>query len=279
MLVQIEQQLDSLSRTERKVGAWVLAHPRDAAAATLREVAEATGASEPTVIRFCRSIGLRGFRELALRLTEALSRPDSYLHAAITEDDAAIEAATKVLDASIQALLDVRNELAGMPLEPAVAALSGARQIVFAGLGASGHVAADAEHKFFRLGIPCSALGDAPALSQFASIAAPGDALVLVSHTGNWPELVASARLARQRGATVVALTNPDSALAGVVDLLLPCRVVEDTNVYTPMSSRLAQLALLDALQIGLALAIGEPAVTRLRDTKRALALIKAKPA
>ncbi|MEE4161864.1 MAG: MurR/RpiR family transcriptional regulator, partial [Woeseiaceae bacterium] len=71
----------------------------------------------------------------------------------------------------------------------------------------------------------------------------------------------------------------PDSPLAADVDVLLPCRVIEDTSVYTPMSSRLAQLALLDALQIGLALAIGENAVTRLRDAKRALAEVKAKPA
>lgn len=279
MLVQIEQQLDSLSRTERKVGEWMLAHPRAAATATLREVAQATGASEPTIIRFCRSIGLRGFRDLGLRLTEALSRPESYLHAAITEHDAATEAATKVLDSSIQALLDVRNELAGMPLDPAVAALAGARQIVFAGLGASGLVAGDAHHKFFRLGVPCSSLADAPALAQFAAIAGPGDVLVLLSHTGNWPDLVAAARLARRQGATIVALTNPDSPLAADVDVLLPCRVTEDTSVYTPMSSRLAQLALLDALQIGLALAIGEHAVTRLRDAKRALAHVKAKPA
>ena len=276
MLGQIEQKLGTLSRTEHKVAEWILRHPRQAAGATLREVADATGASEPTIVRFCRHVGLGGFRELTLKLTEALSRPASYVHAGVTADDSLGDAVTKVLDSSIQALLDVRSELGSMPLADAVQRLAGARQIAFAGLGASGHVANDARHKFFRLGIPTSVFSDAPSLIQFAAITEPGDVLVLASHTGSWPELGEAAALARGNGATVIAITDPDAALAAAVDILIPCRVMEDTSVYTPMSSRLAQLALFDALQTAVALALGAGAVDRLRDAKRALAGIKA---
>ena len=276
MLGQIEQKLSSLSRTEQKVADWVLRHPRQAAGATLREVAEATGASEPTVVRFCRHVGLSGFRELTLKLTEALSRPASYVHAGVTADDSLNDAVAKVLDSSIQALLDVRNELGSMPLDRAVAVIAAARQLVFAGLGASGHVASDARHKFFRLGIPSSAFTDAPGLIQFAAIAEPGDVLVIASHTGAWPEVVEAAALAHGHGATVLAITDPDSPLAADVDVLIPCRVIEDTSIYTPMSSRLAQLALFDALQTAVALKLGTGAVERLRGAKQALANIKA---
>ena len=73
MLGQINHSLKRLSRAEKRVAEWVLAHPREVAEATVADVARAAGTSQPTVIRFCRSIGLRGFRDLALRLTEALS--------------------------------------------------------------------------------------------------------------------------------------------------------------------------------------------------------------
>ena len=272
MLLRIEEALPSLPRAERRVGKWILAHPRRAANSNLRGVARAARVSEPTVVRFSRRLGLAGFRELTLRLTEALSRPGSYLHSRVSPDDSVADAATKVLDASIQSLHELRGELSALPLSAAVDALEGARQIVFAGLGASGHVARDACHKFFRLGIPCSTYTDAPSLLQYAAIADAGDVLLLTSHTGRWPELTEAAVLARRGGATVLALTRSQSPLADAADLFLPCHISEDTSVFTPMSSRLAQLALLDALQVALALALGPAGVSRLRRAKAALA-------
>ena len=86
MLAQIEAQLPAFSRAERSVARWVLAHPRQAARATLAEISGACGTSEPTVIRFCRRLGLSGFRELTLGLTEALSQPASLVHRAVSAD-------------------------------------------------------------------------------------------------------------------------------------------------------------------------------------------------
>lgn len=246
-------------------------HPREATRITLARLAAECQTSEPTVIRFCRHVGLRGFRELAIRLTEALSKPVAYVHRDVAPDDSTSDAVTKVLDASIQSLMEMRSQLSSMPIDEAVRAMKSAKQIAFAGLGASGHVARDASHKFFRLGIPCASLRDTTMIIQFAAIAQPGDVMVLLSHTGRWPEFTRAAELARQRGATVIALTNPQSKIAEVADLLFPCRLIEDTSVYTPMSSRLAQLALLDAIMVALALALGDVASDNLRRSKNAL--------
>jgi RpiR family transcriptional regulator, carbohydrate utilization regulator len=273
MLSRIEQLLPKLSKAEQRVAEWVLAHPRQAAGATLAVVAEAAGASEPSVIRFCRRIGLKGFRELTLRLTEALSRPASYIHRDVDASDAVPDAVNKVLDASIQALLDARALLAIMPLEAAIAAMQDARQLVFAGLGASGHVAADACHKFFRLGLPCSVLNDGPSITQFAAIATTGDVLLLISANGAWQETALAAESAKKRGATVIALTDPLSRLAAAASLVLPAERIEDTSVYTPMSSRLTHLAVLDALLVSLALSMGEQASGNLRASKDAISV------
>jgi RpiR family carbohydrate utilization transcriptional regulator len=271
MLSRIEQQATSLSRAERRVADWILAHPRQAADATLAEVAQACGASEPTVIRFCRSVGLNGFRELTIRLTEALSRPVSYVHRDVSADDASADAVTKVLDAAISSLMDMRAQLLAYPIDDAAAALCRAGQITFIGLGASGHVATDACHKFFRLGTPCNAHTDTPSILQAAAIAGPDDVLIVVSHLGGWAELDRAAAAARDNGATVIALTNPSSRLARIANLVFGWDPHEDTSVYTPMSSRLAQLALLDALYVAFALSLGEVAAEKLRRSKDAL--------
>jgi RpiR family carbohydrate utilization transcriptional regulator len=271
MLNRIEQQIPDLSPAEQRVARWLLEHPKQAANATLAEVSAQCGASEPTIIRFCRHVGLSGFRELALRLTEALSRPVDYVHRAVSEDDTASDAMTKVMDTSIQSLIELRSQMSSMPTDAAVAAMRSARQLAFAGLGASGHVASDACHKFFRLGIPCSTLTNTPKILQFAAIAQLGDILVITSHTGRWPALSRAASLAREAGAVVIALTDPTSTLANEADIVFACNAIEDTSVYTPMSSRLAQLALFDALHVSLALSLGDAAVDMLRNSKIAL--------
>lgn len=271
MLATITDALPSLSPSERRVGQWILKHPKEAASTTLARLATECQTSEPTVVRFCRHVGLGGFRELTIRLTEALSNPATYAHRDVSPDDSTSDAVIKVMDASIQSLIEMRSQLSSMPVDAAVGAMRTARQIAFAGLGASGHVATDACHKFFRLGIPCTSLTDTTMILQFAAIAEANDVLVLLSHTGRWQDFARAARLASQRGATVIALTNPDSEVAAEAELLFPCPVIEDTSVYTPMSSRLAQLALLDAIHVALALAQGESASDNLRRSKDAL--------
>ena len=271
MLSEIERQSDSFSRAEERVAQWILRHPKQAAGATLAEVALNCGTSEPTVIRFCRRVGTSGFREFSRRLTETLSQPASNIHHDLAADDSASDAVSKVLDASIRSLLEIRNQLSSMPVDAAVAAMARARQIIFAGLGASGHVASDARHKFFRLGLPCIDVIDTPTILQQSAIAEPRDVFVFTSQTGQFAEITEAARMARENGAIVIGLTDPTSMLAQEVEILFPCSAQPNANVYTPTSSRLAHLALLDALHAALAIALGRKAKDRLNRCKDAL--------
>ncbi|MGB5581286.1 MAG: SIS domain-containing protein [Woeseia sp.] len=271
MLEGIEQQIETLSRAEQQVGRWILAHPRQAVHAAVGEVAAAAETSQPTVIRFCRSIGMSGFRELKIRLAETIGRPASYLHRDVNQDDTTADAAGKVLDRSIQSLVDVRSALDRLPVEAAVRLLAKARQIIFAGSGASGHVAHDACHKFFRLGIPCSSMNDVPTMLQYAATATSNDVFVFISQTGRTDGVVSAASLAGAEGAAVIALTDDATPLAAVASLLLVLPSPEDASVYTPMSSRLAQLAIMDTLQVALALRMGNRAEANLSRSKQAL--------
>jgi RpiR family carbohydrate utilization transcriptional regulator len=273
MLERLAQKLDELSPAEHRVAEWILAHPREALGSNLADLAQQAGTSEPTVVRLSRRVGAQGFSDLKLRLAEALSRPSTYLHRDVVPGDALGDGVMKVMDRSVQALLSLRERIATQPFDAAVPLLAEARQWVFCGLGASGSVAQDACHKFFRLGTPCTAWTDTPTILQGAALATEGDVLIMISHTGRWPRLATAQAGALARGATVLAFTQPASPMAEAATICFPCEVEEDTSVYTPMSSRLAQLALLDALQVTVALSLGERAGLNLMASKRALDL------
>ncbi|MEM9336107.1 MAG: SIS domain-containing protein [Pseudomonadota bacterium] len=271
MLERIEKTIDQLSPAESRVARWVLEYPRRAADATLAEVASECGTSQPTVIRFCRHVGLAGFRELALRLTEDLSRPGRFVHRDVNEDDRPADVATKIIDSAVRTLLEQRQWLQSSDIQQAASLLANARQIVFAGVGGSGHVSTDACHKFFRLGIPCSALTDVPSIRQSASIAGAGDVFVITSNSGRWSAMEDAAVSVRRLGGAVIAITDPETGLGKAASLAIPCSYREDTGIYTPMNSRLAQLAVLDVLQVATALVLGRPAADKLAKTKQAL--------
>ena len=270
-LVEIRAKLDLLSKSELKVGNWVLKNTGVAVSASVQQVARESGVSEPTVIRFCRSMGLEGFRDLKTNLIASLHKRESYLHHDVDNSDSASDAAVKVLESSVQSLIDLRKQMFAMPFDAAVTSLVAARQIVFIGLGASGHVASDACHKFFRLGVPCTTTLDSQTILQQAAVCQPEDVLIVISHTGTWDLLIEGMRIAIERGVTVIAVTDPKSPLAEVATFIFPCHPPEDTNVFTPMSSRLAQLTVLDALQVSMALAMGSSAEENLKLAKSAL--------
>lgn len=272
MIDDIDRALPRLSRAERAVGEWVLAHPRRTTSSSVAEIATAAGISEPTVIRFCRSVGADGFRDFKLRLAASSGRSGSLAHRDVSPDDSVDEAVLKVLGSAVSALHEVLDRASALPFAAAVETLRAGRQIVFAGLGASGQVAADARQKFFRLGIPATTATDEPTLLQIGAVAEPADVFVAISHNGRWPALVRSMRSASANGAAVIALTDAASPLAGTADLVFANRVVEDTGIYTPMSSRLAHLAMLDALHVALAISLGPAAEARLKASKEALA-------
>lgn len=271
LLDLIRTRVAALSRREAAVAALVLHNPEGVLHLPLTQLAEQAGVSEPTVIRFCRSLGCAGVRDFKLRLARSLARGTPYIHAAVAPDDTAAGYSAKVIDATIAALAEVRRQTDPACLERAVDLLAGARQIAFFGLGGSGPVAQDALHKFIRMDHPAVAYND-PLLARMAVAAmARADALVLVSNTGRTTAVVEVARLARDVGVATLALTAPDSPLAHTVDLALTTAPAEDAEVYVPMASRIAHLVLIDTLAIGVALRKGPQVLERLKRVKQSL--------
>ena len=272
LLTTIREGSATFSRAESQVAEWILEHQEATVGCSITELAQAASVSEPTVIRFCRRLGFEGYRHFRTAFIAARTRDDDrYIHRDVSHDDDPMAAATKVFDSAISALMDTRSRCQDMPFATVARLLAQSGQIIFAGIGASGYVAQDAVHKFFRLGLSCMSATDATTIRQYAAIASTSVTVIAISNRGDWADFNRSVEIARNNGANVVAITNPDSALATLAHQLFPCTVIQDASAFTPMNSRLMDLVVLDALQVATALEIGESAADKLRLSKRAI--------
>lgn len=271
MMTRINALRPQLRRSEQKVADLVLAHPETVTAKSIASLARDAAVSEPTVIRFCRAIGCNGFQDFKLRMAASLATGVPFVASAVSAGDTAETLAGKVFDQAIASLVQARNQLNTEAIDPAVELLHQAPRIEFYGHGASAMVAADAQHKFFRLGIPTIAYSDPHVHSMSAAGLPAGSVVVAISHTGRTTDLLRSAELAQASGAHVIGITACGSSLARISTVALYAEVREDTETFTPMLSRLVHLTICDLLAIRLALRRGPSLGETLRRTKQGL--------
>lgn len=268
VLELIRSRLGDLSASERRVGELALARPHLVTHAPISQIATAAGVSQPTVMRFCRSLGCSGLQDFKLRLTRSLVSGVPYVHSAVDADDSTRDLAAKLFDNTIASLVRTRNEISADSLERAIAILAEARRIEFYGLGNSGIIAQDAQHKFFRLGVPSIAYSDPHTHGMSASLLAPGDVVVAISNSGRTIDLIRSVEIAREAGATVVGITHSGSPLAKRCDVALFADTPEDPDLYPPMITRIVHLVIVDTLAVGVALRRGPELIDKLEKIK-----------
>jgi RpiR family carbohydrate utilization transcriptional regulator len=271
LLDSIRTQIESLSKSEKKVALAVLDDPDLAISGNITALAKNAAVSEPTVVRFCRALGYDGWQEFKLKLAQGLALAVQGSDELPAQDDLATDLVNKICSRSINTLLDLRNNLDADAIQRALDVLTRANKIEFYGQGTSGIVAADAQHKFFRSGVPTVAYSDPHIHSIAASLLKKGDAVVAISQRGNSPALLRSAQLARNMEADVIALTPSGSPLAELATVLVPIDLSVDTDPYTPISARLAHLVVIDILAVGLALKRGPEFRNKMQNAQKAL--------
>jgi len=271
LLVRIAATSPELRKSERAVAELVLAQPGEVLHLSIAELARRAGASQPTVARFAAALGFSGYKEFKLRLAQSLASGVPFVHQDVGPHDALELVATKVFDRTIGALINVRNHLDPAALKRAVKTLAGAHRIECYGVGNSGIVALDAQHKLSRFGVPTVCYVDTHTMGMAATVLKRGDAVLAVSASGRTTDLLGTVEIARERGAEVIAITAAGSPLAKVATVTLYADVPEDPDIYAPMISRLAHLAILDVLSVGVALALGPALSRRLARTKQTL--------
>ncbi|MDE2505128.1 MAG: glucokinase, partial [Burkholderiales bacterium] len=254
LLGQIQRARDSLSPAEKRVADHVLAHARAVLSDPIAEIARAAQVSQPTVIRFCRSLGCEGLSDFKLRLASGLSGAVPLSHAQVIGSDSTLELGVKVLGNTASAILQVREQLNRETLARAIELLAAAQRIEFFAVGHYRVVADDAQFKFLRFGVPSASYCE-PRLQQLAAqVLRPTDVAVIISSSGRIDDLLAVADVARARGATVVAITASHTPLARKADVTLIVDHVEDVDTQVPMVSRILFLLTIDILAVGVAM-------------------------
>lgn len=261
MLDRILAALPSLAPAEQRVGKLCLADPRAFAKLPVTELADRAHVSKPTVVRFCRSVGYDGLSDFKRKLAGTVNEGVPFIHRSVDADDKTGDVMVKVIDNTVAAFLKYRNDASSVAIDKAanalVAAYRAKKQIQFFGVGNSGIVAQDAQHKFFRLGIHSVAYSDGHMQVMSASLLGPGDCVVVISNSGRTRDLMDACDIARKNGATTIVITASGSPLASAGNIHLSADHPEGFDKYSPMVSRLLHLMIIDILATCVALRIG----------------------
>ena len=253
LIRRIADNQQKLRKSEAKVASYVLANANDVIKMRIVDLAANSEVSEPTVIRFCRALGFDGFQSFKLQLAQQLGMGSVYTQFAVDDNDTVTDLRNKVFDTTVGSLLTVRDELNADVLEQAISTISNARRVEFYGFGASGSVAADAQHKFFRLQLSTAAYTD-PHIQHMSAIALESDDVVVaISQSGETQALLQSVHLARETGAKVIGLAPENTSLSKQCSIPIYVNMEEDLQSYTPVSSRIAHLVVIDVLATGVA--------------------------
>ncbi|MFE2448127.1 MurR/RpiR family transcriptional regulator [Streptomyces melanosporofaciens] len=273
-LARIRAALPSLAPAERRVADIALADPAQASELSISALGKQADTSVATVTRFCRAVGIPNYPQLRLALAAAAARE----HALggerpvpgtdISATDTLGDIVGKIIYNEVRALEDTGAGLDIGALGRAVTAVAGARRIDIFGVGASAFVGQDLHQKLHRIGRLAFVWTDRHAALTATALLAPGDVALAISHSGETEDTVEPLRAAAERGATTIALTNfPRSTLAQSAEVVLTTCARETPFRSGATVSRIAQLALVDCLFVGVAQRSFDATTTALEET------------
>ncbi|MFA7584849.1 MAG: MurR/RpiR family transcriptional regulator [Novosphingobium sp.] len=267
-LGRIRAAQPQMSRIAGRIAEFVLSHPGEVVGMSITELADAVEASEGSVINFCRGIGLSGFQQLKLSLAQEIVQPVQFIHEDLDRDDSIDAVCRKVFHSGIQALRDTLAALDPTALGSAVEAIRSAKRVEIYGIGSSAPIAEDAHYRMLRIGLDARVVIDSHVQAISASRCTPDVAVLTISHSGATNETVAATRLAREAGARTIVITNfGRSPIQAYADIVLFTMARETRFRTEAISSRIAQLCVIDALIAALALTDYERSTETLRKT------------
>jgi RpiR family transcriptional regulator, carbohydrate utilization regulator len=271
MLDRIKALMPTLPPAEQRVALVVLQDPRAFASQSIAILSEQAGVSKPTVVRFCRSLGYEGLPDFKLKLAGSLSEGVPFVHRAVGREDHPSDVITKVIDNTMSAMIRYRNDVSSAAMQRALDLIAASKTVQFYGVGNSGIVALDAQHKFFRLGLNAVAHPDSHIQLMSASMLSASDCVIAISNSGRSSDLLQSVEVANRKGASTIAITATGSPLAQSCKVLLAADHPEDYDRYSPMVSRILHLMIVDILATNLALRSGERIQPILAEMKQTL--------
>jgi DNA-binding MurR/RpiR family transcriptional regulator len=264
--------MEMFKPAERAVADYVLGHPEQVMNMSISEAARDIEVGESTVIRFCRALGYKGYQEFKLRLAQDLVEPVEFIHENISFADSTADLAQKVFQTNIKAVGDTMKALDPEMVEVAAKALAHAKRVDIYGVGYSSFTALDAKLKLVRLGLIADSYGDAHLQAMAAASLKKGDVAIGISHSGSTKDVVDALAAARKAGASTISITNfSPSPITRASDVVLLTASPESPLGGEVLTSRIAQLCVLDVLSVALAVTLGDGCLDLIRKTSEAV--------
>jgi DNA-binding MurR/RpiR family transcriptional regulator len=272
VLDKIAEIIDRAPSARRNVLALILEDPERVLGETFESLAQRANSSVPTIMRTCRDLGYPGLREFKLALAQELAVGGSPLHREVSPQDDVAQVVSKVIRGATAAVGRVQSQLPLPATVKAVDAITSAPRIDCYGVGAtSNFMASDLQARLFRLGLPATSYLDVHLQLVSAATVGPGCVVFAISHVGGMPSLLEAVDVALSRGATVIALTQPGSPLAGLADIVLGIEVPPDPVMPVGPEAYLAHLTVIEILTVLVSQRLGSAAVQRLAEIRRTL--------
>lgn len=272
VLLQVQQALPSLAEQEYRVGDYVLRHPHETVTLSITDLARACGVSNTTVSRFCRRIGLDGYRPFRIALARESGSAENLVYVEVMPDDTLAQIAKKVFAANAQTLLQTERLLDVGVLDKVVEALLHAGRVDIYATGGAAVAAQELHFKCLQMGFNTSAFMDSQMQMMSAATLSAGDVGVGISHSGMQWQVVQALEKVHASGGTTVAMTSyPDSPLARAASLVLYTAPPSAAILYAAPSVRNAQLALVDVLYEAMLLRGREPAREKMERVAQAI--------
>lgn len=276
-LVSLQAILEQLKPSERKVADYILAHPEDVVKLSVQKLAELSGVSEATIIRLARSLNMKGYQELKLRIAGDLTKQTAMGSYQEIMMEGSVESIMQAVSwNNIQSIQDTLSVLSNEEVKKAVDVLSVARKIDVYGVGASAVIADDIRQKFSRINLWCEVYSDFHAQLTSAVTLTQKDVVIGISYSGQTEDIIQSLTEAKQQGATIITLTKfGPSPVAELAHIRLFTSSVEKSIRSGAMASRIAQLNVIDILFITMISRMQEQVIPLLEKSRLAVSRTK----
>ena len=271
VLDNIRAQLPSLTGEEKLLAEYILLNYESIPALSLVELAEEAGVHPSSVVRFSQDIGCDGYHGLHLSLSEVESVAASVFFEQVHDLD--LEHITKSVFDDIQEM--IVQTLASLDMESmqqAIDAIVQAHDIVVVGMGTSGSTAQEFVYRLQWIGIRCKQYVDPHRQLMAVTLLDDDDLVIAVSHSGRTKNVVNSLKVAKQRGARTLCITDfPHSPLTEYADICLCAMHVENSLGVEMVATRAAHLAIVDAIMVAVALQNRGKTIESIKENERLL--------
>lgn len=262
---------ENATQTERKIAAFMHDNLDMAMHSTLIELADAIGVSDASVVRFTKSIGYKGFQEFKINAALECIPSNELYNPSLKPTDSVQDLCNKIFSMEISALTRTKNSLDTDTLKKVAEVMAKANRILFTGTGGSMIVAKDAQHKFLKVGIQAYCSEDKDIQLMEASLLGKDDVLLAISHSGNNLHVLSVEEKAKMGNATIVALVSyGKNKISEMADYTLNSMSEKTIFQSESVSTRLAQLAIIDCLVAAIAFQNYDVSLEAIHKTREA---------